>query len=271
MTLRVSRQKLVEGVRGGALAGLQAFRRDLITASVQKALAAEMMATALFVFVGVGSIVAFLAASGPATGVVDGLPVIALAHGLVFGLLILGIGHLSGGHINPAISFAMVVMGRISLPRGLLYIVAQMIGACIGMAALRLFVRDEALLTIPGAGGQSVRDHLVVIHSAFSALGLEAVGTFLLVWTYFAASGFRSADNLFTLALFTGFALVVLVLFLFPLTGAGLNPARTFGPALINNRWDDWWVYYLGPLLGASLAAISYWFMNLRDVQQRPA
>jgi MIP family channel proteins len=252
-----------------ALAIREVHTEELTSPEALKAAAAELVATAIFVMVGVGTIAAFVASQGETTALADGVPSIAIAHGLTIALLMAGIGVVSGGHINPVVTFAMVVTGQMNPVRGGMYIVAQVIGACIGALLLRAFVSDIVLEAIPGGGGQAIASQ--VVGKSWHGLFLEALGTFVLVWTFFAVA-VSPRGNAGTLApLYIGFAVLVIQIFLVPFTGAGINPARTFGPALflpgaadgIPGRWDDFWIYYIGPLLGAAAAASLYYAFYL--------
>jgi MIP family channel proteins len=235
---------------------------DLSSSEALKASVAELVATALFVMVGVGSI-AIAFAGGGVVGV-------AAAHGFAFALLVAGTAAISGGHLNPAISFAMMITGQITLIRGLMYIVAQLLGACIGALLLRAFIVDEVLRGIAGGGGQALSP---AVDQAWQGMFLEALGTFVLVWTVFAVVVNPRAGLGGVAPLYVGLAVLVVYLFLIPLTGAGINPARTFGPALflpatesdsgLPGRWSDAWIYYLGPLLGAATASLSYYLLYL--------
>jgi MIP family channel proteins len=252
-----------------ALAIRQVDTEELTSPDALKAAAAELFATAIFVMVGVGAIAAFVASQGEATALADGVPSIAIAHGLTIALLAAGIAAMSGGHINPAVTFAMVLAGQTNPVRGGMYIVAQVIGACIGALLLRAFVNDIVLEAIPGGGGNAIASQ--VVGKSWHGLFLEALGTFVWVWTVFAVA-VSPRGNAGTLApLYIGFAVLVIHIFLVPFTGAGINPARTFGPALflpgaadgIPGRWDDFWIYYIGPLLGAAAAALLYYALYL--------
>jgi MIP family channel proteins len=245
---------------------------ELRSPETLKAAFAEFLATALFIFFGVGSIVALLATAPDLGG---GIVIVALSFGLAIALLAAGAGPISGGHINPAVTFAMVITNRISVARGVIYVVAQLLGACLGALLLRAFVTEAILSQIGGAGGNVVNEELVL--SNVAALGIEATTTFLLVWTIFAtAVSPRGAGNL--APVFIGFAVLILHLVSIPLTGAGANPARSFGPALllpgvddgVVGRFEDHWIYWIGPLIGAALAALLYWFLYLQD-EEAPA
>ncbi len=237
---------------------------ELSSPEALKASLAELVATAIFIMVGVGAIASVIANGGN-----DGVPVIALAHGLTFALLVAGMGGISGGHINPAVTFAMVITGQISVMRGVMYVVAQLIGACIGALLLRAFLLDELLAAIPGAGGHALNTELVT--QAWHGMFLEALGTFVLVWTIFAVAVNPRIGSGNAAPLYIGFAVLVIHLFLIPLTGSGINPARSFGPALFlpavgeggPGRFADHWIYWIGPLLGAAAASLSYYLLYL--------
>lgn len=235
---------------------------ELSSTEALKASLAELIATAIFIMVGAGSF-AVAAAGGSVVG-------IALAHGFAFALLAAGIGGISGGHINPAVTFSMVITGQVTVMRGVMYIVAQLIGACIGALLLRAFILDEVLEQIGGGGGHALSP---AVSEAWHGMFLEALGTFVLVWTVFAVAVNPRIGSGNVAPLYIGLAVLVVHLFLIPLTGSGINPARTFGPALflpappdgseVPGRWADAWIYYVGPLLGAAAAGLIYYLLYL--------
>ena len=236
---------------------------ELTSAEVLKAAAAELIATMLFLMVTIGSIAAAVSSGTPL------LPTVALTFGFSIGLLVAGIGGISGGHINPAVTFAMMITGNVTVVRGLMYIVAQLIGACIGVLILRAFLVDDLLATIPGAGGDAI--DTAVVSQAWHGMLLEAMGTFVLVWTVFAVAVNPKLGSGNVAPLYIGLSIAVVHFFLIPLTGCGINPARSFGPALflpategdIPGRFDDHWIYWIGPLLGAATAALTYYLLYL--------
>ncbi|HXH21509.1 MAG TPA: MIP family channel protein [Dehalococcoidia bacterium] len=232
--------------------------REAIKASI-----AEFIATAFFVFVGVGSIVAFLATEGG-----GGIPLIALAHGLAIALLVAAIGPISGGHINPAVTFAAVITNRITVTRGLMYWVAQLLGALLGAALLQVFIVDDVLNGVPGIGGHGVNDE--VVSSNLAALGIEALLTGLLVFTVFGAAVYPKGNTVIA-PLAIGFAILVIHLVAIPMTGSGVNPARSFGPMVVFNRWDDFWIYFVGPLLGGGAAGLLYYFLYMMEDERAAA
>jgi MIP family channel proteins len=240
-------------------------------AAIFRSAAAEFIGTALYVFFGVGSV-----CTAVLTGAIpDAAPVaivsIATAHGLAYALLTAAAAPISGGILNPAITFGLMLTHQFALVRGVAYIGAQFAGAVFGMLLLRALLADDLVLGAPGAGGHIVSHGPVP--GSFSALGIEAVITFLLVWTFFATAVNRRGPNGMS-PLYIGFAVLVGQLVALPLTGAAANPARTFGPELVSGRWDDAWVYYAGPLIGAALAAGGYFALYLlpdrRDATTSP-
>ena len=227
-----------------------------------RAVLAELIATLLFVFVGAGSVVVV-------TGVIGvsprddaaALTAIALAHGLAIALLVAGTAKISGGHINPAVTFGAVITGRMKLTTGVLYVGAQLAGAVIGALLLEAAVVGEVEGSL---GAHSL--NLGALDGEGGGVLVEAVLTFVLVFTVFAtAIDRRGMGNLAPIAI--GLAVLVDHLVGVPLTGASMNPARSFGPALVADVWDNHWVYWVGPLAGGGIAALAYYltFMWGRD------
>jgi MIP family channel proteins len=215
-------------------------------------LVAEFIGTFALIFFGAGSICAdqFLRSTGQ-SGI--GLLGIALAHGLAIGLMVTAIGHISGGHLNPAVTIAFWVTKRLSTFDSILYWIAQPAGAVAAAYLLRTIVPLEtwrnAVLGTPE-----------LAHDFFRAYGmvLEAVMTFFLVFVVFAtAVDERGAFN--KIAGFAiGLTVTMDILMGGPLTGAAMNPARAFGPALAANHWANHGVYWVGPLAGGFLAGLLY-------------
>ncbi len=214
-----------------------------------QAVFAELIATLLFVFVGAGSVIVV---GGPFTDS-GAVVVIALAHGLVIALLVAAIARISGGHINPAVTFGAVITGRMKLSTGILYVAAQLAGAVIGVLLLEAALVGE----VEGNLGAHTLN-LNVLDGKGAGVLIEAVLTFILVFAVFAtAIDRRGMANLAPIAI--GLAVLVDNLVGLRLTGASMNPARSFGPALVADLWDDHWVYWLGPLVGGGLAALVYY------------
>jgi aquaporin TIP len=245
---------------------------ELTSPEAIKATIAELIATMFFVFVGVGSIASYIATAGG-----GGILLIAFAHGLTIALLVAGIGPISGGHINPAVTFATVITGRVTVTRGAMYVAAQLVGAVLGALLLKLLIKDSLLDQIPGAGGHAIVPDSEAVSSQLAGMGIEAVLTGLLVWTVFATDIYPKG-NAIVAPLAIGFAILVIHLVAIPMTGAGVNPARTFGPAVVGvggagdtTTWSNWWIYYAGPLLGGGVAALLYYVLYLMDADAEPA
>jgi MIP family channel proteins len=202
-----------------------------------KALLAEFIGTAALIFVGAGA-----AAIG-----VGGLVGVAFAHGLVVTAMVYSYGPISGAHINPAVTFAITLSGQMEWSEALRYWVVQLLGGALGAAGLFYLLGSESSLgaTVPAAGV-----------SIPQAILLEALLTFLLVNSILHTAVKGEGTPFAGLAI--GLTLAALILMGGPLTGASLNPARTFGPALFSGTLDLFWVYVLGTGLGAALAALVY-------------
>ncbi|MBI4234504.1 MAG: MIP family channel protein [Chloroflexi bacterium] len=215
---------------------------------------AEFLATLLFVFLGAGTVVVTgMLGTGDMTAA--RLLAIAIGHGLAIALLVAATAKISGGHINPAVTVAALVTGKIGVARGILYIIAQLVGAIVGALLLRFIV--------PGDGGALGAHALGQGVGAGAGLAAEIILTFLLVWVVFAtAIDPKGFGSLAPLAI--GFAVLVDHLVGVPLTGASMNPARSFGPALVAGQWSNHWIYWVGPLVGGILAAVVYHWVYLR-------
>ena len=165
---------------------------------------AEFIATFTLIFIGAGSSILYVAKQVDLVGV-------ALAHGLALAIMVSVTAHISGGHVNPAVTAGLWVTGKIQTVRAGIYVAAQLLGAAVGAAV------DE--------------------HGPFAKLAGWPIG--LVLTMDILAAG--------------------------PLTGAAMNPARSFGPAVLSGTWTEWWVYWVGPVTGGIIAAAVYWVTFLRD------
>lgn len=217
-------------------------------------LVAEAIGPFALVFIGAGSImVAFTQGFG------DGgtLVMVALAHGLAIGLMVAAAGHISGGHYNPAVTIALWAGGKIGTIKAAAYVVAQLIGAVVGAIGLRYIfpeaTRDATKLGVPSILYEG--DNLNIIVGREHGFVLEAILTFFLVYVIcgVAVDG-RGPHAIAPLAI--GLTITMDILLGGPLTGAAMNPARHFGPALVQNEWKDTWLYWLGPITGGLAASI---------------
>lgn len=211
--------------------------------STLRPLTAEFVATFVFLFVGCGSVVLDAARGG-----LLGLGGIAFAHALGFAIGVTIAMPISGGHLNPAVTFAIWMAGKIELRKAALYVVAQLAAA----AAAALVIR--ALFPATAADATSLGVPRIAQDVTFSvAVFLEATLTFFLVSAVFGTGVSPHAARVGGFAI--GLTLIPAILVGGPLTGAALNPARAFGPALVAMDWHGHLAYWIGPLLGAAVAA----------------
>jgi aquaporin TIP len=189
------------------------------------------------------------------------LVAIALANGLAIGIMVTNLGHISGGHFNPAITLAFVLARRITARLAAVYWLAQFAGAVAAALLLRgIFEHTAARGSVPHAPFLSDGKGFVI----------EAVLTFFLVWAVWATA----VDPRGAFKSIAGFAIgLTITMDVFmggPVTGAAMNPARAFGPELVENFWGEAWIYYLGPALGAVVAALAYEWLYLRPLAPTP-
>jgi MIP family channel proteins len=195
-------------------------------------------------FIGVGAIIY--------GGTAGGLTTVALAHGLVIAVMVCAVGHISGGHFNPAVTFGFLVTKRIAVVDAVGYWVAQLAGGALGALLISLTLPDnvaniEGGLTRLGSG-VSVGD----------GLAIEFVLTFFLVWVIFGVAVDPRGSFAMVAGLPIGLTITLDIMMGGPLTGASMNPSRTFGPDLVAGVWDNAWLYFVACPLGAAAAALLY-------------
>jgi MIP family channel proteins len=213
------------------------------------ALVAEALGTFLFFFVGAGSVVlGDYTASNGGTG--PGLVGVALAHGLALAVLASALGAVSGAHFNPAVTLAVWIMGKINPLRATLYVGAQLVGALAAGLALKAVFPDSWQPSNIGTPALGAGITPVV------GIGIEAVLTVLLVLVVIGTAVDPRAPKIGGLAI--GLAVAADILVGGPLTGAAMNPARWFGPAVAAGAYADWYVWWIGPAIGAAAAALIY-------------
>jgi MIP family channel proteins len=205
---------------------------------MSKKLVAEFMGTFTLIFIGAGSIM---------TGKADLLGV-SLATGFAIAIMIAAVGGISGGHFNPALTFGFLVTKRISVQKAVQYWIAQFIGAAVAAWILKS-VYASAAGTVGGTA-------LAMGVSPTKGVLAEGIGTFLLMVVVIGSTVDKRGS--FTGGLPVGLTIAALNLVIAPLTGAALNPARWFGPALVTTNWSSAWVWIVGPIVGAVVAALSY-------------
>lgn len=203
---------------------------------------AEGLAAFAVVVAGCGAIVAD-AVYEDALGAVG----VALVFGLVIMVMVYAVGHLSGAHINPAVTLAFTFTRHFPAREAAAYIAAQIGGAVLGALLLLAVWPDQPAdlgATVPSVG-------------AGSALAYEAVMSAFLMFVIMAvATDTRAVGAAAAIAI--GGTIGLDALFGGPVTGASMNPARSFGPALVAGEWSDFWLYALGPIIGAALGALAY-------------
>lgn len=205
-----------------------------------KAYVAEAIATFALVFIGAGSILAG-----------NDLLGVALAHGLVLMIMIYSTAHISGGHVNPAVTIALLATKKIGISKAVPYIISQLIGAAVaGFFLKAIFFASPASLNL---GATS----LATGFPFWTGVLTEAVLTFFLVFAVFGtAVDKRAPAGIYGLAI--GLVLTMDILAGGALTGASMNPARSFGPALASGFWQNHLVYWIGPVIGGAAAALLY-------------
>jgi MIP family channel proteins len=216
---------------------------------------AEFIGTFALVFVGTMVVAVSAQKLG---GTAPNLLLIAFGHGLILMAMIYALGAISGAHFNPAITIAVAALRKLSLQDALGYIIAQLVGAAIAVLLHALILNEGDTsygLTLPAP---EISDG--------SALLIEAILTFFLATAVIgtAVSG-KAPAGFHGLAI--GLTLTVSILVGGTLTGASLNPARTFGPAIVSGDFSHHWVYWAGPILGSMVAAMAAWLLYFRDQQ----
>jgi MIP family channel proteins len=211
-----------------------------------KAYLAEFVGTFGLCFIGAGAIV-----TNAMTGGAVGLIGIALAHGLVLAVMVSALGHVSGAHVNPAVTIGLLVGGKIGGGRAVGYIISQLAGGVVAGLLLRV-IYPVAIWSPVNLGTPGLSSGV----SAGTGVLVEVILTFFLVLAVYGTAVDEKAPKIGGFGI--GLVLVFDILMGGPLTGASMNPARTFGPALASGSWGAHWVYWVGPILGGILAAIVY-------------
>jgi MIP family channel proteins len=203
---------------------------------------AELIGTFALIFVGVGAIDAN-----------PGLLGIALAHGLTIAVMVSATAGISGGHLNPAVTFGLLVGRQIGTRKAIAYCISQLLGAVVaGILLVNLLGNavhsgaEAVAAGTPDLGGIS----------AVKGTLIEAVLTFFLVFVVYGTAVDPRAPKIGGLAI--GLTVALDILFGGPLTGAAMNPARTFGPAVASAHWNNHLVYWIGPLAGGAVAGLIY-------------
>ncbi|KAF8692634.1 hypothetical protein HU200_039454 [Digitaria exilis] len=243
--------------------------------SLYRAVIAEFVATLLFLYITVLTVIGYkhqtdtnISGTDACGGV--GILGIAWAFGGMIFILVYCTAGISGGHINPAVTFGLFLARKVSLVRAVLYMAAQCLGAICGVALVKGF--QSGFYGRYGGGANEVSDG----YSTGTGLAAEIIGTFVLVYTVFSATDpKRNARDSHVLApLPIGFAVFMVHLATIPVTGTGINPARSLGAAVVYNNskaWSDQWIFWVGPFIGAAIAALYHQIADLVvDILGRP-
>lgn len=228
---------------------------ELSSWSFYRAGIAEFVATFLFLYITVLAVMGVARSRNKCSTI--GTQGIAWCFGGMIFALVYSTAGISGGHINPAVTFGLLLARKLSLVRAVFYMVMQCLGAICGAALVKSFQKSQYQLQ---GGGANLVSHG---YTKGDGLGAEIMGTFLLVYTVFSATdakrSARDSHVPILAPLPIGFAVFLVHLATIPITGTRINPARSLGAALIYNKshaWDDHWIFWVGPFTGAALAAV---------------
>jgi len=233
------------------------FNKNDTPLTLAKASIAELVGTFLFEFFGgLACTYGAMHAGEPGAAGIAG----ALGNGLALWLVIEVTAPVSDGHINPAVSIAMLVCGKIKIVRALLYVLVQLIGAVLGAVLAKGLMPNDAAYDFTALGLYTKTGG---IDDPFKGMMLEMIGAFLFLNVIYATAvtpnsaakknhwgPFSIGLTITTLALCIGF-----------FSGCAINPARAFGPAIAFNVWTNQWVYWVGPIVGGSLGALFYKYL----------
>jgi MIP family channel proteins len=204
----------------------------------QRKLVSEFVGTFALIFFGAGSALLGADVLGQ-----------ALANGLAIALMVTAVGHISGGHFNPAVTLSMIVTKRIEVAEAVRYWVSQLAGATAAALVLLAIYPHTGSLGTPSVGSG---------FSAGNALVAEIVTTFFLVFVIYGVAVDKRGAFKILAGLPIGLTISISVLAIGVVSGGALNPARWFGPALVSGSFDDFWVWIVGPAIGAVLAGLAY-------------
>lgn len=212
---------------------------------------AEFIGTFALVFIGGGAII-----TSPLLAVQAAVVNIAFAHGLILALMVTATMRVSG-HLNPAVTMGFLVTRRIEPMMAVLYWIAQITGAIVAAYLLKALY-PPGIVAVTRLGGQSISADINMLQ----AISLEAIATFFLVFVVFGTAVDPRAPKVGGFAI--GLTVTAGILAIGPLTGGSMNPARSFGPAVVTHIFEGQTAYWVGPLLGGIVAALLYDKLFLR-------
>jgi aquaporin TIP len=219
----------------------------LVDESLLRRSVAEFVGTFTLIFIGGGA------------GIVSSQDIvaIALANGLAIGIMVSNLGHISGGHFNPAITAGFVATRRINPALAVAYWASQLLGATAAAFLLR-WLFTETFVRLGATPSPHTTDGKAIV--------LEAVMTFFLLWAVWATAVDSRGAFKAIAGLAIGLTITIDVFVGGRVTGAAMNPARAFGPELASNSWTGWWIYWVGPIVGGLIAALAYEYLYLRPL-----
>ncbi|KAF5471803.1 hypothetical protein F2P56_008570 [Juglans regia] len=234
---------------------------ELTQWSFYRAIISEFIATLLLLYITILTIIGYVKDREDCGGV--GFLGIAWSFGGMIFVLVYCTAGISGGHINPAVTFGLFLARKVSLVRVILYMAAQCLGAICGCRLVKAF--SSAYYSGYGGGVNS----LAYEYSMVTGLAAEIIGTFVLVYTVLSTTDFkrngRDSHVPVLAPLPIGFAVFMVHLATIPITGTGINPARSFGAAVIYGEdkavWEDQWIFWVGPIIGAAIAAFYHQYI----------
>lgn len=222
---------------------------DSFSVASIKCYVAEFIATLLFVFAGVGSAIAYNKLTSDAALDPPGLVAVAVAHAFALFVGVSMAANISGGHLNPAVTFGLAIGGNITILTGFFYWIAQCLGSTVACLLLKFVTNGLAVPTHSVASGMNALEGVV----------MEIIITFGLVYTVYATAADPKKGSLGTIApIAIGFIVGANILAAGPFSGGSMNPARSFGPALASGDFSQNWIYWVGPLIGGGLAGLVY-------------
>ncbi|KAL5098188.1 hypothetical protein RYX36_002515 [Vicia faba] len=234
---------------------------DSFSIASLKAYLSEFIATLIFVFAGVGSAIAYNELTSDAALDPTGLVAVAVAHAFALFVGVSIAANISGGHLNPAVTFGLAIGGNITILTGFFYWIAQLLGSIVASLLLN-YVTAKSVPTHGVAAGLN----------PIAGLVFEIIITFGLVYTVYATAADPKKGSIGTIApIAIGFVVGANILVAGPFSGGSMNPARSFGPAVVNGNFADNWIYWAGPLIGGGLAGLIYGDIFIGSYAPAPA
>ncbi|KAI4338464.1 hypothetical protein MLD38_023522 [Melastoma candidum] len=222
---------------------------DSFSFSSLKSYLSEFIATLIFVFAGVGSAIAYGKLTSDAALDPAGLVAVAVAHAFALFVGVSVAANISGGHLNPAVTLGLAVGGNITILTGIFYWIAQCLGSIVACLLLKCVTGAASVPTHGVASGVS----------EVAGFVMEIVITFALVYTVYATAADPKKGSIGTIApIAIGFIVGANILAAGPFSGGSMNPARSFGPAVVSGDYSEIWIYWAGPLVGGALAGLVY-------------